>query len=145
MCKPRVCWSSRVVFTSPILWFSPSLDSSWCISSNPCEKFQNIVSPISLLWGDISSDRQTNCLLHTILKQKFIWVSRKFIMLYAYLQTQLDQKDSNYKFKECIKQNGTESVQKNSSSKTYLITLLRHVLESRKTSSIQRMKSCNYS
>ena len=24
--------------TSPSLWFSPSLDNSWCISSNPCEK-----------------------------------------------------------------------------------------------------------
>ena len=26
------------MFTSPSLWFSPSLDNSWCISSNPCEK-----------------------------------------------------------------------------------------------------------
>ena len=26
------------MFTSPSLWFSPSLDNSWCISSNSCEK-----------------------------------------------------------------------------------------------------------
>ena len=34
------------------------------------KKLQNTDSPISFLWGDISSDRQTNCLLHKILKQK---------------------------------------------------------------------------
>ena len=49
------------------------------------KKLQNTVSPISFLWGDISSDRQMNCLLHKILKQKFIWMSKKCIMLYAYL------------------------------------------------------------
>ena len=38
----------------------------------PVKKLQNTVSPISFLWGDISSDRQTNCLLHKILKQKFV-------------------------------------------------------------------------
>ena len=38
----------------------------------PVKKLQNTVSPISFLWGDISSDRQLNYLLHKILKQKFI-------------------------------------------------------------------------
>ena len=38
VCKPRVCWSSGVVFTSQCLGYSPSMDSSWCISSNPCGK-----------------------------------------------------------------------------------------------------------
>ena len=38
----------------------------------PVKKLQNTVSPISFLWGDISTDRQMNCLLHKILKQKFI-------------------------------------------------------------------------
>ena len=36
----------------------------------PVKKLQNTVSSISFLWGDISSDRQMNCLLHKILKQK---------------------------------------------------------------------------
>ena len=39
----------------------------------------------------------------------------------------MDQKDSTQKFKLCIKQYGTESVQKNSSSKTYFSVLLKHV------------------
>ena len=35
----RECVGSLGMFsTSPSLWFSPSLDNSWCISSNPCEK-----------------------------------------------------------------------------------------------------------
>ena len=36
----------------------------------PVKKVQNIVSPISFLWGDISSDRQMSCLLHKNLKTK---------------------------------------------------------------------------
>ena len=40
--------------------------------SIPMKKLQNTISPISFLWGDISSDRQMNCSLHKILKQKFI-------------------------------------------------------------------------
>jgi hypothetical protein len=31
-------WFSGVPRASPSLWFSPSLDSSWCISSSPYEK-----------------------------------------------------------------------------------------------------------
>ena len=36
----------------------------------PVKKLQNTVSPISFLWGDITSDRQMNFFLHKILKQK---------------------------------------------------------------------------
>ena len=42
-----------------------ALDASPLI---PVKKLQNTVSPISYLWGDISSDRQMNFLLHKILK-----------------------------------------------------------------------------
>ena len=36
----------------------------------PVKKLRNTISPISFLWGDISSDRQMNYLLHRILRQK---------------------------------------------------------------------------
>ena len=38
----------------------------------PVKKLQNTVSPISFLWGDISSDRQMHYLMLIILRQKFI-------------------------------------------------------------------------
>ena len=38
----------------------------------PVKKLQNTVSPISFLWGDISSDKQIGSLLHKILRKKFI-------------------------------------------------------------------------
>ena len=35
----------------------------------PVKNLQNTISPISFMWGDISSDRQITCLLHKILKK----------------------------------------------------------------------------
>ena len=38
----------------------------------PVKKLQNTVSPISFLWGDISSDRKMHYLLLIIPRQKFM-------------------------------------------------------------------------
>ena len=72
VCKPRVCRSSGVVFTSPSLWSSPSLDNSWCISSNPCEKTSKHRFSHFFSVGCINSDKQICFLLHIIREQKFI-------------------------------------------------------------------------
>ena len=60
------------VSTSPSLWFSPYLDNSWCISSNPCEKTSKRRFSHYFSMGCISSDKQIGFLLHIILGQKCI-------------------------------------------------------------------------
>ena len=97
MCKPRVCWSSGVVFTSPSLWSSASLDSSWCISSNPCEK--NSKHRFSHLFsvGRINSDKQIGSLLHIILEQKFIWHVQKVYNVVCLLINSIGSKRFNLK------------------------------------------------
>ena len=69
MCKPRVCRSNGVFFISQAYGFY----HPWiALGASPpilVKILQNTVSPISFLWGDISSDKQIDFLMHIILKQ----------------------------------------------------------------------------
>ena len=44
----------------------------------PVKKLQNIVSPISFLWGDVSSDKQIDFVLHIILKKHLMNVHKAY-------------------------------------------------------------------
>ena len=53
----------------------------------PVKKLQNTVSPISFLWGDNSSDRQMNCLLHKILKKNHINVQKVYNVVFLIINS----------------------------------------------------------
>ena len=133
-------------WASPSLWFSPFLE--WllvCWSFLPCEKTSPQNSfPFLFCGGDISGHKDK--MQAAIKPPNKIWfkVSRECIKLQTFPKYQKTQKESSWNSKEWVLQNKTESVQKNSSSKTYLIAPLKHVRNFFWFLCIQRMKSCNF-
>ena len=67
-CGNRECVGTVGLSSHP----QASLDSSWCISSNPCEKTSKHRFSHFFSVGCINSDKQICFLLHIILEQKFI-------------------------------------------------------------------------